>query len=77
MRITIIPADRFIRCDADFAVLDDWPFNDSHIHAIQWDDTEGEIEHREKPPRNEYITDPSIVMPYVQALQDFLSSQST
>lgn len=73
MRVTVIPADRWIRRDNDAANLPEWPFDDAHIHAIQWYNTEGEVEYvgRPKPP-NEIITDISILTPYVVALDNYL-----
>lgn len=76
MRITVIPADRWIRRDDEAANLPDWPFNDAAIHAIQWYDTEGEIEYKGRPkPPNEDFTDPSVLEPYLTALDAYLASQ--
>ena len=75
MRVTVIPADRWIRRDNDSANLPEWSFDDANIHAIQWYGTEGEIEYvgRPKPP-NETLTDPTILTPYLEALDGFLNS---
>lgn len=76
MRITVIPADRWIRRDDVAAKIPDWPFEDANIHAIQWYDTEGEIEYTGRPkPQNESFTDLSRLDTYLTALEDFLSSQ--
>ena len=72
MRVTIIPSDKWIRKDNLSAHLSEWNFDDSDIHAIQWYDTEGEIEYNGRPPRNEVITDESILQPYVDALDEYL-----
>ena len=73
MRVTIIPSDKWIRRDDIAANLPEWNFDDSNIHAIQWYDTEGEIEYEGRPkPPNETITDPSILQPYLNALDAYL-----
>lgn len=73
MRVTVIPEDRWIRRDDIEVVLPDWPFDDSHIHAIQWYDTEGEVEYSGRPkPPNEAFTDPVILTPYMDALDAYL-----
>jgi len=76
MRVTVIPEDKWIRKDEESANLPEWNFDDSNIHAIQWYDTEGEIEYegRSKPP-NEEFTDFSVVQPYVDALEQYLTQQ--
>lgn len=77
MRVTVVPEDKFIRKDDIFTHLPEWNFNDSNIHAIQWYDTEGEIEYKGKPkPPNEFFTDFSILQPYLDALDVYLN-QST
>lgn len=69
MRVTVIPVDRWIRRDSDTATLPEWPFDDAHIHAIQWDGDSGEIEFTGKPkPANEEFTDITILQPYLVAL---------
>lgn len=77
MRVTIIPADRWIRRDDVSVNLPDWPFNDSGIHAIQWYDTDGEIEYvgRPKPP-NEFFTDATVLQPYLDMLDSHLAAQA-
>jgi len=76
MRVTVIPEDKWIRKDEESANLPEWNFDDLNIHAIQWYDTEGEIEYegRSKPP-NEEFTDFSVVQPYVDALEQYLTQQ--
>ena len=75
MRITVIPADRWIRRDNDAANLPDWPFNDANIHAIQWYDTEGEIEYSGRPkPPNEAFDDVERLRPYLDALNVYLAT---
>jgi len=76
MRVTVIPEDRWIRRDDVSANLPNWPFDDATIHAIQWYDTEGEIEHEGRPkPPNELFTDPAILQPYLDLLDQHLSEQ--
>jgi hypothetical protein len=59
MRLIIIPDDGFVSVDGErFSGLD-LSFMDSDIHAVQWYETEGEIERRDDRGRileNEHIT---------------------
>lgn len=74
MRVTVIPEDKWIRKDDLSENLPEWNFDDVNIHAIQWYDTEGEIEYKGTPkPPNESITDISIVQPYVDALENYIN----
>lgn len=73
MRVTVIVEDRWIRKDDVSAFLPEWPFEDSTMHAIQWYDDHGEIEWK-SPFWNEQITDESIVLPYVEALNQYIES---
>jgi hypothetical protein len=76
MRVTVIPEDKWIRRDGDSATLENWPFNDEGIHAIQWYDDHGEIERKGNPkPVNEAIANFSIVQPYVTVLDAYLQEQ--
>lgn len=80
MIITVIPSDRWIRQDTISANLPEWPFDDGHIHAIQWDGSSGEIEYEGKPkPQNEQFTDSSLLDPYISALNAYtaLADSST
>lgn len=75
MRVTVIPSDRFIRCDDQQACLSEWPFDDAVIHAIQWYGVEGEIEYEGRPmPPNEPFDDESVVQPYVAALLEHIAN---
>jgi hypothetical protein len=68
MRITIIPNDGFVSVDGEGYSEIDLSFMDSSIHALQWYDTEGEIERQDNRGRvvaNEEITD---ITPYQSAL---------
>lgn len=81
MRVSVVPIDKAICVDGVPALLTEWPFADSGIHAIQWHGTEGEIEYPFDPlgqePRrvNEVITDASIVQPYVDAHTAFVIAE--
>ena len=59
MRLTIIRADGFVSVDAEGYKELDLSFIDPSIHAVQWYDTEGEIERKDSRGRmiaNEVIT---------------------
>lgn len=76
MRVTVIPPDRWIRRDDVSAKLPNWPFDDATIHAIQWYEIEGEIEYNGRPkPPNELFTDPAILQPYLDALDEYVQQQ--
>jgi hypothetical protein len=77
MRVTVIPQDHWIRRDTEAANLPDWPFDDATIHAIQWYDTEGEIEYNSRPKSpNEAFADTAILEPYLTALDAHLAQQA-
>ena len=68
MRVTIIPTDGFVSVDGEGYSKLDLAFMDADIHALQWYDTEGEIERADSRGRiaaNEAITD---LIPYQPAL---------
>jgi hypothetical protein len=44
MRVTIIPADGFVSVDGEGYSGLDLNFMDANIHALQWYETEGELE---------------------------------
>lgn len=73
MRVTVIPEDRTIVVDGKSILnIPDWPFEDSHIHAIQWYDDKGEYEIQNG--QNVAFSDWSMVEPYV-TLHATLSEQ--
>jgi hypothetical protein len=75
MRVTVIPSDKWIRRDDISVNLPEWNFDDSNVHAIQWYDTEGEIEYTGNPkPPNESFTDSSILQSYLDALDEYLTN---
>jgi hypothetical protein len=68
MRVTIIPVDGYVSVDGRGYNELDLSFIDASIHAIQWFDTEGEIERRDGRGRivsNEYIDS---IEPYQAAI---------
>jgi hypothetical protein len=73
MRVTIVPEDRVIVRDELTVQLDEWPFNDSHIHAIQFRDGNGEIELKGPPPANKPFTGTKPLGPYLRALDAWLA----
>lgn len=77
MRVTVIPSDRWIRCDDDAVNLPEWPFDDASIHAIQWYGQWGEVEYTGLPkPENERIETTERLEPYLQALAQYRASQA-
>lgn len=66
MKVVVIVPDRNITVDNRRLVLDqqDWNFDDSHIHAIHWDETSGELEYVDTSP-NEQLTTIDLVQPYI------------
>jgi hypothetical protein len=68
MRVTIVPEDGFVSVDGEGYTGLDLTFMDASIHAIQWYETEGEIERQNQQGRmvgNEPIAD---LTPYQPAL---------
>jgi hypothetical protein len=72
MRVTIIPADGFVSVDGEGYGELDLSFMASDVHAVQWYDTEGEIERQDNRGRivaNEQITDMTPYQPALDAWQ--------
>jgi hypothetical protein len=72
MRVTIIPSDGFVSVDNEGYSDLDLSFMDSDIHALQWYDTDGEIERQDNRGRivaNEEITDLTPYQPALDAWQ--------
>lgn len=68
MRVTIIPSDGFVSVNGKGINELDLKFIDASVHAIQWFDTDGEIERRDERGRilsNEFIDD---LTPYQAAI---------
>lgn len=72
MRITVVPIDKVIVVDGNGVVLENWTFDDSHIHAIQWVHDHGHIELKTNDPNIE-IDDLSVVQPYIDAYMQTIS----
>ena len=71
MKLTVIYDDKFISVDGKgLQFTDNWPFEETHIHAIQWHDDNGELELRTREPNIE-LTDLSEVQKYA----DFFVSE--
>ena len=72
MRVTIIPVDGFVSVDGEGYSGLDLSFMDADIHALQWYETEGEIERKDNRGRiisNESITDLTPYQPALDAWQ--------
>lgn len=72
MRVTIILADGFVSVDGEGYSGLDLSFMDADIHALQWYETEGEIERKDNRGRvvaNEPITDMTPYQPALDAWQ--------
>lgn len=65
MRLTVIYDDYFISVDnVGMHFPDNWPFDETHIHAIQWYDDHGELEYRTADP-NKQLEDQLEVQKYI------------
>lgn len=72
MRVTIIPEDGFVSVDGKGYGSLDLSFMESDIHALQWYDTDGEVEYQDdrgRATRNEQITDLTPYQPALDAWQ--------
>jgi hypothetical protein len=76
MRVTVVPEDHLIIRDETAVHLPEWPFEDGHIHAIQFRDGEGEIELKGPPPTNKPFEGLEPLQPYLSYLDSWLSEQS-
>ena len=66
MNVVAIVPDRNITVDKKMLTLSDdaWTFDDSHIHAIHWDGTSGELEFVDTS-QNIDLTTVDMVQPYI------------
>jgi len=65
MKVTVIYDDHFISVDGNGIHFEDnWPFDEDYIHAIQWYETEGQLEYRNNDP-NLPITSQKDVQKYI------------
>jgi DNA repair exonuclease SbcCD ATPase subunit len=71
MRVSVIPSDKIIIVDGNGVTLDDWNFDDDHIHAIQWVHDQGHIELKTNDPNIE-INDVSFVQPYIDKYMEII-----
>ena len=69
MKLTIIPSDKTIGIDNNFLlkIKENLSWIPSNIHAVQWDETWGEIEYNDGTP-NKKIEELGI---YEQAIEDY------
>lgn len=71
MRVSVIPSDKIIIVDGNGITLDDWNFDDDHVHAIQWVHDAGHIELKTNDPNIE-INDVSFVQPYIDKYMEII-----
>ncbi len=72
MRVTIIPVDGFVSIDGEGYSGIDLSFMGADVHALQWYESEGEIERKDERGRivsNESITDITPYQPAIDAWQ--------
>jgi hypothetical protein len=70
MKLTVIYDDHFISVDnKGMHFHDNWPFEETDIHAIQWCDGEGELEYRGRV-LNKELTDQKEVQKYIDFHQE-------
>jgi len=75
MRVTIIPEDGFVSVDGEGYSNLDLSFIPSDVHALQWYDTDGDLERKDNRGRiitNEEITD---LTPYQPALDEWQAAK--
>ena len=68
MRVTIIPEDGFVSVDGEGYSDLDLSFMAPDVHAVQWYDTEGEVEYQDARGRIVSNEDISDLTPYQPAL---------
>jgi hypothetical protein len=55
MRLTVIYDDHYISVDGyGIHFVDNWPFDEENIHAIQWYDDHGELEYKNTDPNLQF-----------------------
>jgi hypothetical protein len=65
MRVTVIYDDHYISVDGQgIHFVDNWPFDEENIHAIQWYADHGELEYKDTSPNLEF-TDYPIIAKYI------------
>ena len=67
MKLTVIAPDKVVIKDGEAYPIEDLSYLDANIHAIQWQDTTGEIEYKDATP-NLIISD---ITPYNKCVTDW------
>lgn len=67
MKLTVITPDKVVIKDGEAYPIEDLSYLDANIHAIQWQDTTGEIEYKDATP-NLIISD---ITPYNKCVTDW------
>lgn len=77
MRVTIIPVDGFVSINGEGISNLDLSFMDQSIHAIQWYETDGELERKDN--RGRIISNETIISlePYQVALDAWQVAKET
>ncbi len=73
MKLSIIPEDLIVTKDGESYKVNNLSYLDANIHAIQWQDTTGEIEYKDTTP-NLVIND---ITPYNQCVTDWETAKNT
>ena len=69
MRVTIIPADQLVVIDGTSVTIDNMPIVDESIHAVQWYETNGTIEHKDTSNTN------NVVLTHIEEITELSSFQ--
>lgn len=65
MRVTVIYDDHFISVDGQgIHFVDNWPFDEDNIHAIQWYTDHGQLEYKDTSPNLDF-TDYATISKYI------------
>ena len=72
MKLTVVPSDLMVIKDNEGYSVTDLSYLDKNIHAIQWQDTTGEIEYLDNTP-NLVIND---ITPYNQCVTDWETAKA-
>lgn len=70
MRVKVIYDDKFISVDGKgMFFAENWPFDETDIHAIQWYDDHGELEYKSREPNKE-LKSMKDILKYVKFYQE-------
>jgi hypothetical protein len=69
MRVTIIPADQLVVIDGTSVIIDNMPIVNASIHAVQWYETNGTIEHKDTSNTN------NVVLTHIEEITELSSFQ--